>query len=355
MADALNMNGQDWQFQFSQWPWLLLPLVLFVLYVIVRLLRRNSVHLHFPDALLSIRQRYYHPHYALLKKISLSKVMRQSGFATGLRPLLVWLFICLCSVALARPEWVRQQLQDPEQYRDIVFVVDTSISMMQRDYLLQGQRVDRMTLLKGILSRFIDQLRGDNVSIVVYADAVYTLVPLTADHELAKTMLARIHTGMAGRTSAMGNALAQAVHEAQQSTNRQRVLVLFTDATRVTGKINADVATEMARQAGLRVYTVAIGARTYEAAEQQLSGLIYDPADIRKMEAIAQHTGGKFYWAGDTHTLGNAIKDIEHAERAQKKPRILYLRQPLYQWPLLLAVIVLSLLQILHLRQQAQI
>jgi Ca-activated chloride channel family protein len=153
----------------------------------------------------------------------------------------------------------------------------------------------------------------------------------------------------------MGNALAQAVYEAQQSSNRQRVLVLFTDATRLTGKINADVATEMARQAGLPVYTVAIGARTYEASEKRLSGLIYDPADIQKMKAIAQHTGGKFYWAGDTRTLGNAIKDIEQAERRQEKPRMLYLRQPLYQWPLLLAVVVFSLLQFVNLRQQAQI
>jgi Ca-activated chloride channel family protein len=355
MVNALNMNGQDWQFQFAQWPWLLTPILLLLLYVLLQLFRRNRIRWQFPDATFSINQRYYHPHYAELKKIIHSRVRHQSGFITGLRTALVWIFISLCCVALARPEWVRQQLQEPEQYRDIVFVVDTSISMMQRDYLLQGQRVDRMTLLKGILSRFIDQLRGDNVSIVVYADSVYTLVPLTDDHELAKTMLARVHTGLAGRTSAMGNALAQAVHEAQQSTNRQRVLVLFTDATRLTGKISADVATEMARQAGLRVYTVAIGARTHEASEKRLSGLIYDPADIRKMEAIAQHTGGKFYWAGDTRTLGNAIKDIEQAERRQEQPRMLYLRQPLYQWPLLLAVLVFSLMQIFNLRQQAQI
>lgn len=354
MADAMNMQGQDWQFQFAHWPWLLLPLLLLLLYTLHRLLRRN-MSWHFPDALLGISQRYYHPRHALLKKLSLNKARHESILLSALRPLMVWLFISLCCVALARPEWVRQQMQEPEQYRDIVFVVDTSISMMQRDYLLQGQRVDRMTLLKGILSRFIDQLHGDNVSIVVYAEAVYTLVPLTADHNLVKTMLARIHTGLAGRTSAMGDALAQAVHEAQQSVNKQRVLVLFTDATRLTGAINADVATEMARQAGLRVYTVAIGARTYEASEKEVAGLIYAPADIHKMEAIAQHTGGKFYWAGDTRTLGNAIKDIERAERQQQKPRMLYLRQPLYQWPLLLALITFSLLQMINLRRQAQL
>ncbi len=345
---------QDWQFHFAQWPWLLLPLALLVAYLLLGLFLKNRLRWQFPGALISLGQSYVHPRHALLREISLQKV-RRTGLLTNLHSVLVWVFIALCCVALARPEWVRQEMQEPREYRDIVFVVDTSISMMQRDYLLQGERVDRMTLLKGVLSRFIGQLRGDNVSIVVYADSVYTLVPLTPDHELAKTMLARIHTGLAGRTSSLGNALAQAVYEAEQSSNRQRVLVLFTDATRQTGKIDTDVATEMARQAGLRIYTVAIGARSHEAEEKRLSGLIYEPADISKMKAIAEHTGGKFYWAGDTDTLGQAIKDIERAEQRQEKPQILYLRQPLYQWPLLLAIMVFSFLQFSYLRQQAQV
>jgi len=351
----MSLAEQDWQFQFAQWYWLWLPAILLLVFLIIKWLGSGRVQWQLPGALVSLHRPYYHPDYDLLKIIADKKMAAEPGYFKRMRVLLVWLFISLCCIALARPEWIRQQWQQPDQYRDIVFVVDTSVSMMQRDYLLEGERVDRMTLLKGVLARFITQLRGDNISIVVYADSVYTLVPLTRDHELAKTMLARVKTGLAGRTSALGNALAQAVHEAQQSGNQQRVLVLFTDATRLTGEINVDVATEMARQAGLRIYTVAIGARTYEASEKQVAGLIYAPADIHKLEAIASHSGGKFYWAGDTRTLGAAIKDIEQAESRKDKPQVQTLRQPLYHWPLLLALILFSLIQLLNLRQKAQL
>lgn len=351
MAAPLDILQQDWQFQFAQWPWLLLPLIALTVYWLSRVVFKNSVQWYFPDASVTVNQRYYHPRYALLNTLATRQIDARQHYK-WLRLGLIWGFIVFCSVALAQPEWVRQQLHEPEQFRDVVFVVDTSISMLQKDYILEGQRVDRMSLLKGILSRFIDQLKGDNVSIIVYADAVFTLVPLTRDHQLAKAMLSRIHTGLAGRSSALGNALAQAVNESQRSTNRQRVLVLFTDATRQTGRISTDVATEMARQAGLRIYTVAIGARTVDAAEKQTAGLIYDPANIKKLEAIANHTGGKFYWAGDTRTLGNAITDIEKAESQQANAQIIYVRQALYYWPLLLALLMLTAMQWLSVQQK---
>lgn len=347
MAAPLNMIEQDWQFQFAHWPWLLLPLIALSVYLGSRWWLDKLIRWRFPDAMITISQRYYHPRYALLKALT-NRHTTQRQHVKWISVLLIWGFIIFCSLALAQPEWVRQQVHEPEQFRDIVFVVDTSVSMLQKDYVLDGERVDRMTLLKGILSRFIDQLKGNNISIVVYADAVYTLVPLTQDHQLAKSMLSRIHTGLAGRSSALGNALAQAVHESQQSQSRQRVVVLFTDATRLTGRIKSDVATEMARQAGLRIYTVAIGARTFEASEKQLAGLIYDPADIKKLEAIARHTDGKFYWAGDTRTLGNAITDIEKAESQQQNPQVIYVRQPLYYWPLLFALILFTIAQWLN-------
>jgi len=351
----MNLAEQDWQFQFSQAYWLWLPILLLVLFLLVKWLASDRVQWQMPDALMSLNRPYYHPAFDLIRTLTENKIAAELGYFKWLRLILVWVFITLCCVAMARPEWIRKQWQQPDQFRDIVFVVDTSVSMMQRDYLLDGKRIDRMSLLKGVLSRFVTQLQGDNVSIVVYADAVYTLVPLTRDHELAKTMLARINTGLAGRTSALGNALAQAVHETQQSGNQQRVLVLFTDATRLTGEINVDVATEMARQAGLRIYTVAIGARTYEASEKKIAGLIYDPANIQRLESIAKHTGGKFYWAGDTRTLSGAIKDIEQAESRKDKPQVLTIRQPLYQWPLLLALGIFTLMQYMNLRQKAQL
>ena len=343
---------QAWQFQFVQWLWLLVPVFLLVALLFLRYVASVSLQWQLPAGLSSVSQSFRHPRFELITALYGKSHLRQAGLIKWFRMIVAWLMICLLFIALAQPEWVRKELQEPSKFRDIVFVVDTSVSMIQRDYLVKGQRVDRMTLLKGVLTRFIDELKQDNVSIIVYADEAYTLVPLTQDHELAKTMLSRVQIGLAGRTSALGEALAQAVHEAEQSRNKERVLVLLTDATRLTGKIKSDVAMELARQAGLHVYTVAIGARTYEASEKKQSGLIYDPADIDRLKTIARHTGGKFYWAGNTDSLSNAIKDIEKAERSKEAPVVLYIRQSLYQWPLLLAIIMLTMLQLSNLSRR---
>ncbi|NOY67449.1 MAG: VWA domain-containing protein [Gammaproteobacteria bacterium] len=355
MNGAIDTLSQQWQFHFANGFWLIAPVIIFSGYLMLKLFTGSRFRWRLLDYSSTSSQHYFHSQYELIKHLVESKITKTTGSSKWLNQFLVWSCVSLFFVSLAQPEWVKKQLQKPEKYRDIVFVVDASVSMIQRDYILQGQRIDRMTLLKGMLSRFIDQLKGDNVSIIVYADSVYTLVPLTRDHELAKTMLSRIKVGVAGRTSALGNALTQAVHEANKSSNRQRALVLLTDGTRLTGKINYQVAMELARQSGLHIYTVAIGARSEAAAEKKASGLIYDPADIQKLKAIAKHTAGKFYWAGDTNALSSAIQDIQQAERSQDKPQMLYIKKPLYQWPLLLGLLVFSGLQYFSLRQKARI
>jgi len=351
----LNTLQQQWEFHFAVWQWLLAPVVVLFLYLLLRGLFNIRLHWQHLDFSSTSNQHYYHSRFSTIKQLVESRIIKNMSYAKWLNTVLAWFCISLFFVSMAQPEWIRKQLREPEKYRDIVFVVDASVSMIQRDYLLEGERIDRMTLLKGLLSRFIDQVKGDNVSIVVYADSVYTLVPLTRDHDLAKTMLSRIKVGIAGRTSSLGNALTQAVHEASQSSNRQRVLILLTDATRLTGNISSRVAMELARQAGLHIYTIAIGARSEAASEKKASGLIYDPADTEKLKKIAGHTGGKFYWAGDTNALTHAIRDIEQAERSQDKPQTLYVRQPLYQWPLLMALLLLCSLQVLAMRKKAQI
>jgi len=355
MAESLDYIAQQWQFHFANAFWLWVPLILLGAYLCLKTLLGDRLRWRILDLASTGSQHFYHSQYALIKRLIDSRITRTMNYSGWLTVLLSWLCVVLLFVSLAQPEWIKKQLEKPEKYRDIVFVVDTSISMIQRDYILDGKRIDRMTLLKGMLSRFIDQLKGDNVSIVVYADSVFTLVPLTRDHELAKTMLSRIKVGVAGRTSAMGNALTQAVHEAGQSTNKKRVLVLLTDGTRLTGKINHHVATELARQSGLHIYTVAIGARSETASEKKNSGLIYDPADTQTLKMIAEQTKGKFYWAGDTDALSSAIHDIQKAEQSQDKPQMLYIKKSLYHWPLLFALLIFSGLQFMSMRRKARI
>jgi len=261
-----------------------------------------------------------------------------------------WIALACVVVALAGPARIGRALPEPPREHDLVFIVDASISMILRDYVLAGERVDRMSVIKGLLDEFVAGLHGERVSVIVFADTAYTLVPLTGDRELARRMLARLSVGMAGRYNALGEAIALAVREAGQAQGRRRVLVLVTDADQPTGHIAPATAAALAAESGLPLYTVGIGATTYSAQEQRSAGLIYHPVDQALLESLAAQTGARSFLASDTAALRTAIASIASPPAAPAPPR--FQRQPLYAWPLAAGLALLSLAQWAQLRRR---
>jgi Ca-activated chloride channel family protein len=343
-----EMIAQLPQFQFAHPEWLLLiPALLFLQFWIRRRLHRA---LRIPGTGDHKKPHYLHTRYHELASLVAADQKKTIRLFTHLRQVLLFLAFSLMIVALSQPVWMGKQLPDPPQDRDIMFVVDTSVNMTLRDYMVNNIRVDRMTLLKGVITRFIEQLHGEKLSIIVYGERAHTLTPFTRDHALVKHMLGRISTGLAGRSNAMGEALAHAVRQSETATENKRIIILFTDGSRPTGKIPPEAAMELARLKGIKIYTVGIGAGSNEASEKKYSGLVYNPVDIERLKLIAQHTGAKFYWAGDTQQLDLVIRDIERTERNQRKPEPRFIMHPLYSWPLLLGILLILALQIPSLR-----
>jgi len=257
---------------------------------------------------------------------------------------LVWLVLFLIILALSQPVRIGKKIPDPPQERDIVFILDTSVSMLLRDYVFEQQRIERMTLLKGLLDEFVQQLNGERISVVVFGDSAYTYIPFTKDLAFIRRMLARIQTTMAGRLSAVGEAVALAVKEASQRPERKRILVLFTAANQTTGNISPQAAAMLAKEAKLPLYTVAIGAGSYQAEEKdRQGGLIYHPVDYVLLQELANKTGAQSYRGSDSSALKRAIADIDRREMNQAVVEPQFFRKPLYQWPLILALLIVSM------------
>ena len=240
-------------------------------------------------------------------------------------------------ISLADPVLIGDKRPAPPQERDIIFIVDASISMTLRDYLLDGKRIDRMMLLKGVLDRFIQRFPGERIGIIIFGDAAYTLVPLTHDQHLVRRMLSRIEATMIGRFNNMGEAISLGVKQASQQSQdrRHRVLVMLTDADKPTGAIDPYAAADLALEAGIPLYTIAIGASATEAEEKRMAGLIYETVDNNLLSKISERTGGRNYQAADAKAFENAVNDISLHETNDKVVPALYYREPLYQWPLL--------------------
>lgn len=347
----------DWSnYELSQPEWLwLIPL--FIGIAAVSNLAKNkyltkSTASSFAD--ISTKQKLLHP---LLDLLSLKTETIKS--TASFRLLYVFIF-CLLTLALAQPVRIGEKLPDPPQERDIIFIVDTSVSMILRDYVLNGERIDRMSLLKGVLDDFIRKLKGERMSIIVFGDHAYTLVPLTSDQFLLRRMLSRVQVTMAGRFNAIGDAIALAVKQATQINDktgkinkRKRILVLLTDADQPTGEIEPDIAAQLAKNANLPLYTIAIGATSLAAEENRLGGLLYSPVDLTLIHGLSSITGAKSYQAGNPNALENAIQAINLHETNKRKIQPQYFRESFYYWLLITAFIIFSLGQLLGIFKMA--
>lgn len=254
------------------------------------------------------------------------------------RTLFTWAILACLVTALAQPVRIGQRLPAPPSERSIVLIIDSSVAMVLRDYLLDGQRVSRLHMLKAVLSRFVDGLHGDRVSLIVFADTAHVMLPLTRDHHLVQQMLARIRTGIAGRASAPGDALTLAIARAQGDKAHRRILVLFTGVDIPSGTVPPLDAAALAARAGLPVYTVAIGAGDTAAEEKRTTGLIYHPVNLALLQRIAALTGARSYQAGAPGMLQKALRDISQREAEQHVVEQRHTHTPLYYWPLLAAL-----------------
>lgn len=344
------------QYEFTQPGWLWCIPAFFIIRVIFYILdnKISWVSESTPASLNNIndlgKNRYYHP---LINIISTKHNENKNKSSLYLFQTLLFILLIL---ALCQPVHIGAKLPDPPQNRDIVFIVDTSVSMILRDYELKGQRIDRMNLLKSVLDDFIYKLRGERMSIIVFGNSAYTLVPLTTDQKLLRNMLSRIQVTMAGRFNAMGDAIALAVKQAGVLTEklkykdkRKRVLVLMTDSDQPTGKITPEAAALLASHENLPLYTIAIGSTSLKETDDSKSGLLYSPVNLALLEKISALTGAKSYHAKNPLSLTQAIESIKTQETNKNPVESVYIREEYYHWVLLLTLLLFISAQLVNL------
>ncbi len=345
------ISWSDYELTKAVWLWLI-PAYLLLIFILPLL--KNTLLIKDKSADLSKtsgnKLTLYHPLVHLLSSTNIHAIKKNK------RPHILYSIIfILLTIALAQPVKIGKRLPDPPKERDITFIVDTSVSMILRDYILNGERIDRMSLLKTVLDKFIQQLKGERMSLIVFGDTAYTLVPMTADQHLLRKMLTRVEATMAGRFNAIGDAVALAVKHAKQEFNnsqsnkRKRILVLLTDADQPTGKIDPAIAAQLAKEQGLPLYTIAIGASNIAADEKRQGGLIYSPVNLNLLTQIASITGANNYQAGSPDALEKAIEAINSHETNTRIIKPIYYRESLYYWFVIIAFTLFTLSQLVSL------
>ena len=249
---------------------------------------------------------------------------------------LLWLLLLL---AAARPEWVGEPLPIATSGRDLMLAVDVSGSMDYTDMQWQGQEVSRLDLVKGLVGEFISGRQGDRLGLILFGSNAYLQAPLTFDRQTVRTWLDEALIGIAGKNTAIGDAIGLAVKRLRERPAQSRVLVLVTDGANTAGEIEPLTAARLAAEQGVKIYTIGIGA---DPAASGIAGLLgMNPGldlDEAQLTAIAEATGGQYFRARDASELAQIGRVLDQLEPVAQQPTQARPAQPLFPWPLAVAL-----------------
>ncbi len=263
-----------------------------------------------------------------------------AGRGLGIGRLLLWLaWACLC-LAAARPQQLGEAITPPQQGRQMMLAVDVSGSMSQADMLLGHTVVERLTAAKAVLADFLDRRAGDRVGLLIFGERAYTLTPLTSDLASVRQQLGDSVVGLAGRETAIGDAIALAVKRLREQPKGQRVLILLTDGISNAGVLEPLRAAELAKAEGVRVYTVAFGGDGGFSMFGVQIAPGEDPVDEATLQKIAALTGGRAFRARNTDELAGIYAELQRLEPVASAGPAVRPRIERYAWPLALAMLL---------------
>ena len=311
-------------FEYSQLLWLLVIPVLLVVHYIW----------------LEIGQR--HPHL----RVSVATPWKLGG-----TPFMAWLLhvpfvfrlaaLSLIIIALARPRNQEELTNVDTEGIDIVFAMDVSTSMLARDLY-----PDRINASKEIAVDFLSGRKSDRMGIVVFAGESFTQCPLTTDKRTLVSLMNEVQTGLIEDGTAIGNGLATAVARLSESDTPGKVVILLTDGMNKSGEIAPQMATEIAKQYGVKVYTIGVGKEgmakypfmtPWGVQLQDVKVEIDEPL----LKEIAVATGGKYFRATDNTKLAEIYNEINQMETGRTTVTNVVTYEELFMKYLLLALAAL--------------
>lgn len=261
---------------------------------------------------------------ATLKMSSLAGFRSKSSLLAKAKPLLFVLRLLALSAmiaAMARPRTVDVSSKTKTTKGiDIVISVDVSASMLARDL-----RPNRMEALKKVAEDFVEGRPNDRIGLVVYAAEAYTKTPVTSDKAIVEEAIQSVkYDNVLKDGTGIGMGLATAVNRLKDSKAKSRVIILMTDGVNNTGFIEPETASDIAKEFGIKVYTIGIGTKgmaEFPYAYAPNGGFLFKmmPVEIDEqlMKSIANKTGGKYFRATSNNSLQTIYDEINKLETTE--------------------------------------
>lgn len=265
---------------------------------------------------------------------------------SSMLPLLSLLALSLMIIALARPQLALTEEEVTAEGIDIMMVMDLSSSMLAQDFA-----PDRMTVSKQMAIEFVDKRPYDRIGLVVFAGESFTQCPLTVDHKIVKDFLSSLQCGLLEDGTAIGMGLASAVNRLKESDTKSKIVILLTDGSNNSGYIKPMTAAEIAKELGVKVYTIGVGSTGRARAPigkrpdgTFVFGNTRVQIDEELLDEMSKQTGARYFRATTSAQLEQIYAYIDQLEKTKIEVNVYKRYEERYR-PFLLAGLCLLLLQ----------
>lgn len=264
-----------------------------------------------------------------------------------------WLFF---TIALMQPENVDQFRQVKNKGYDLMLAVDISASMQAVDFSSASKRISRLDATKEVVGNFAMKRQGDRVGLIIFGEKAYLHVPLTLDTPAVSHMLNDTVSGMAGNATSIGDAIGLSIKTLRERPEGSRALILLTDGEDNSSRIPPLEAAKLAKQYGIRIYTIGVGKKGLVPYPTGSGGytMVNVSIDENLLKEIASITGGQYFLATNKKALESIYEKIDLLEKTESNETVFLSREPLYYYPLavsMLLLLILSLYKLLYRRK----
>jgi Ca-activated chloride channel family protein len=251
-------------------------------------------------------------------------------------------------MALARPQQLNTYYVEEQKGMDILLTLDISGSMAAIDF----KPKNRLEVAKEVIASFIEKRRSDRLGLVIFAATSYTKCPLTVDYDILKFHLQETELGELEDGTALGMALANSVNRIQHSPAKTKIIILLTDGVNNRGEIDPRDAAKMARDFGIKVYTIGVGTRgevpypVLDSFGRKQYVMVNVEIDEPLLQEMAKTTGGLYFRATDRDSLQNIFNEIDRWEKSSIKTKTYYEATELFPYFIALGLLLLFLVEV---------
>ena len=278
------------------------------------------------------------PFFKVFQNQSTARIYSRSGFAVFLF-ILGWFCLIISSM---RPVTYEDVVDLPVNGRQLMLVLDVSGSMEQRDFVWNNRQTTRLNAVQNMAFDFIKNRTGDAVGLTIFGTEAYLYAPLTLDTKTVAQMLKEIGVGIAGDRTAIGDALLVALKQMKDIPSDKKVIILLSDGSANAGIIHPEEAIEMAKQMGVKIYTIGMGSDGKIVNDFFFPRQINLSADLDEalLKKIASDTGGNYFRVKKSEDLRKVYDELNKVEPTQMDGQMIRPQKELFWIPLLCAMIL---------------